>query len=311
MLSDGRNTRILLVLLLFLQLVGQLEAQDFAADSSDTFPPSRRHDLRTAALVTTGYWIGAALVMEKVWYRGQERVPFHFFNDNGGYLQVDKLGHGFGAYAQSYVGYHWLRRAGMSRRNALTFGGALGLLMQTPIELMDGIHEGWGFSWGDMIANAAGSGLVAGQELLFARQLVKYKFSYAPSRYAAMANGYLGTTALERIFDDYNGHTYWLSFPANLVVTGENVPRWLNIAIGYSANGMIGEFDNLAEYDGVAIPHVRRYRQLLLSLDVDWTRIATRSPVLKTVFAGLTFVKLPFPALELSSGRLRGHGLYY
>jgi len=86
----------------------------------------------------------------------------------------------------------------------------------------------------------------------------------------------------------------------------------LNIAVGYGANGMIGELENLTEFEGVAIPETARYRQYLLSLDVDWTRIDTDSRLLKTMFTGLTFLKLPLPALELDSrGRWRGHWLYY
>jgi len=59
----------------------------------------------------------------------------------------------------------------------LIYGGMLGFMLQAPIEILDGMYEGWGFSWGDMAANAAGSGLVIGQELLFNEQVVKYKFS--------------------------------------------------------------------------------------------------------------------------------------
>jgi uncharacterized protein YfiM (DUF2279 family) len=117
-------------------------------------------------------------VMERVWYRDRDRVPFHFFNDIAAYLQVDKAGHAFGAYVQSYAGYHWLRHAGLSRSSALLYGGGLGVILQAPIEVMDGIHEGWGFSWGDMAANAAGSALVVGQELLLSEQFIKFKFSY-------------------------------------------------------------------------------------------------------------------------------------
>jgi hypothetical protein len=79
-------------------------------------------------------------------------VPFHFFNDNKGYLQVDKFGHAFGAYFESYIGYHWLRKSGVSKSKGLVYGATLGFILQSPIEIMDGIHEGWGFSWGDMAA---------------------------------------------------------------------------------------------------------------------------------------------------------------
>lgn len=268
---------------------------------------------RNAVLALTGaYVVGSLPVMERVWYRDRERVPFHFANDNAGYLQVDKFGHALGAHVQSHLGYNLLRRSGMSRSQALLYGGTLGLVLQTPIEIMDGLHEGLGFSWGDMAANAAGSALLVGQVLLGDDQIVRYKFSYRPSRYAATANGYLGTTAVERLLEDYNGHTYWLTVPLRTLVQNGSVPPWLSIAFGYGADGMYGEFANITEYRGVTIPETDRLRQFLLSLDVDWSRIETEWQVLRAVFAGLTFVKLPFPALELTSdGRLRGHLLYY
>jgi hypothetical protein len=246
----GRSTgvRVVVAVVAMLVTVGPLRTQEPEAIASDTSSVSARH-LRTVLLLSGAYWVGGMAVMERVWYRYRVRVPFHFFNDNAAYLQVDKAGHAFGAYVQSYVGYHWLRHAGLSRSSALLYGGGLGVILQTPIEVMDGIHEGWGFSWGDMAANTAGSALVVGQELLLGEQLIKFKFSYWGSEYAAMANGYLGTTTLERLLEDYNGHTYWLSIPLGRLTPGDGVPRWLNVAVGYGANGMIGEFENLSEFD--------------------------------------------------------------
>lgn len=273
---------------------------------------TNRDGLYKAIIIESCYYAGSMLVLQNTWYSGRENVPFHFFNDNDGYLQVDKFGHAFGSYLESYIGYHWLKSIGVERTKALLFGGTLGLVLQTPIEIMDGIHEGWGFSWGDMAANALGSSLVIGQELVFKEQLIKYKFSYSRSSYSRVANGYLGKTSLDRFLKDYNGHTYWFSLPLNKIAPFNGIPRWLNIAAGYGANGMFGEFENIREYNGVQIPQTTRYRQYLLSLDIDWTRIKTRSKLLRTIFTGLTFVKLPFPTVEVNSkGGIKGYLLYY
>jgi uncharacterized protein YfiM (DUF2279 family) len=302
------------VITAFLGLVvsaGTLTAQAEDTSAADTSRADERI-ARTALLATGAYVASGIVVMENTWYRDRALVPFHFFDDSRAYLQADKFGHAFGAYAQSYLGYHWLQRRGVSRSRSLVYGGGLGIFLQTPIEVMDGIHEGWGFSWGDMAANAAGSTLVVGQELLLGEQVVKYKFSYWESPYAATANGFLGSTTLERILEDYNGHTYWLSMPLQRIGARRWAPPWLGLAVGYSVNGVIGELENIAEHRGFSIPQTTRYRQYLLSLDVDWTGIDTESPVLRAVFTGLTFVKLPFPALELSSeGGVRGYWLYF
>jgi hypothetical protein len=278
--------------------------------NSDTLRVNRKAFHKVVAF-ESAYYAGAMLVMQKTWYRDRKVVPFHFFNDNKGYLQVDKFGHTFGSYFESYIGYRSLLNSGFSKKQALIYGATLGLILQTPIEIMDGIHEGWGFSWGDMLANAAGSGLVIGQELLFNDQAVKCKFSYWESRYSRNANGYLGKTTLNRLLKDYNGHTYWFSVSAKKVIS-RSLPPWLNIAAGYGANGMYGEFRNISNYNGVEFPQTERYRQYLLSLDIDWTKIKTESGFLKVVLRGLTFIKLPLPAIEYNSkGNFRGYWIYF
>ncbi|MCF8296375.1 MAG: YfiM family protein [Saprospiraceae bacterium] len=260
----------------------------------------------------SAYYVGSLYFLSKTWYRGRERVSFHFYNDNKGYLQVDKFGHTYGAYVYSYNSFNYLLNAGHSRKDALIYGATLGLILQTPIEIMDGLYEGYGFSWGDMAANTFGSAIVFGQELIFKEQVIKYKFSYWESIYSRKANGYLGTNSLNRIFNDYNGHTYWFSISANKIIPNKITPDWLDISLGYGANGMYGEFENIIEYDGVYIPQTIRYRQYLLSLDIDWTRIKTNSKFLRIVLKGMTFIKLPFPALEYNSKRkIKGYWMYY
>jgi uncharacterized protein YfiM (DUF2279 family) len=287
-----------------------LHAQNVQSEADST--GISRATAYRAAVYGSAYYAGSLIVLSKTWYRDRDVVPFHFYNDNAAYLQVDKLGHAFGAYVYSYAGYHYLLRSGRSRSEALVFGATLGLVLQAPIEIMDGIHEGYGFSWGDMIANASGSALVLGQELLGRGQVAKPKFSYGESSYARNGHGYLGKSMLDRLFNDYNGHTYWLSLPVDGFWRGDRIPDWLNVAVGYGANGMYGEYENVSMHDGMTIPETARYRQFLLSLDVDWTRIETESRALSALLKAMTFVKLPFPALEYTStGQLRGHWLYF
>jgi len=276
------------------------------------YPDSvRKGRLLAVAGTEAALYAGSMAYLQFVWYKDHQRVPFEFYDDSKGYLQIDKAGHAYGAYLESYIGYHALRCAGLSKGKSLLYGGSLGILLQTPIEVWDGLYEGWGFSWSDMAANAAGSAIVIGQELLFDEQLVKYKFSFYPSSYAPQANGYLGT-GIDQLFNDYNGHTYWLSTGLNHLVPRRVLPDWLNIAVGYSANGMFGEFENIRRYHGAEIPQTTRYRQYLLSLDVDWTRIRTNNKLLKTIFQGMFMLKLPAPTLELNGlGELKTHWLYY
>ncbi|MFA6126608.1 MAG: DUF2279 domain-containing protein [Bacteroidales bacterium] len=271
-----------------------------------------RHILTRAILSESAFYLGGMSYLRFIWYKDHQRVPFHFYNDNKGYLQIDKFGHAFGSYMESYIGYQWLRHAGVGKGKSLIFGGSLGMILQAPIEVFDGLYEGWGFSWGDIIANTAGSAFLAGQELLFNEQLIKYKISYWKSPYLDQANGYLGKNALDGFFYDYNGHNFWLSVPVNRILPIPKIPDWVCLSAGYSANGMFGEFRNIRSYYGVNIPETERYRQYLLSLDIDWTKIKTNSRFLKKILNAMVFIKLPFPALEFNTlGKPRGYWLYW
>jgi len=302
---------ILIFFVYFLFIQKEYSKSQNISTSYDTLSQNNTNVYKAFSF-TSVYYAGSLYILSKTWYRDKARVPFHFYNDNRGYLQVDKFGHTFGAYVYSYIGFHYLLNSGHNRKDALIYGATLGLILQTPIEIMDGIHEGYGFSWGDMAANTIGSAIVLGQEIMFKEQIIKYKFSYWESVYSSKANGYLGTNSFDRIFNDYTGHTYWLSCPINKIFPNKISPDWLDIAVGYGANGMYGEFENITEYNGVIIPQTIRYRQFLLSLDIDWTRIKTNSKFLRIVLKGMTFIKLPFPALEYNSkGEIKGYWIYY
>lgn len=98
----------------------------------------------------------------------------------------------------------------------------------------------------------------------------------------------------------------------NKLIPSKKIPDWLNVAVGYGANGMFGEFENIKRW-GVLIPPTQRYRQFLFSLDVDWTKIKTKNRFLHQLFQGMFMLKLPFPALEINTKDgigFRVYGLY-
>lgn len=256
-------------------------------------------------------YIGSMAYLQYVWYKDHKRVPFEFYNDLGGYNQIDKFGHIYGAYLESYIGFQSLLWAGVPRKKAALYGGSLGFFLQLPIEIWDGMYEGWGFSWSDVGANALGSLLVIGQEFAFHEQIVKYKFTFSPSPYAPLANGYLGE-GFNQLFYDYNGHTYWLSVGINRLVKNEKIPDWVNIAVGYSAGGMYGEFVNKTHYNGVTIPPTERYRQFLFSFDIDFCKIPARNKNLKKLLNCMFMIKIPFPTIEINTkGQFKFYPLYY
>jgi len=247
-----------------------------------------------------------------LYHKTYEPSQFHFSNDFKSFLQVDKLVHSYGSYVPTSVWYSGLKSAGFTKEKALVWGGILGFIPLTPKEIIDGFNENGGCSWGDLLANALGPAFFISQELLFDEQVIRYKSSFSRSVYADQANGFLGKTTFDSYLDDLNGHTYWLSFNASRLFPGSKLPRWINIAAGYSANGMFGAYENLSSYGDIPIPETQRYRQFLLSPDIDWSKIKTSSGFLRTVFFGLNFIKVPLPAFEINSkGGIKGYLIYF
>ncbi|NQY66401.1 MAG: DUF2279 domain-containing protein [Flavobacteriales bacterium] len=300
--------RIIILCLSLLLAIINCDAQRI----SETYPDSlnKKKLYRTIGTEVVSYAAGLSF-LRYIWYTDHERVPFHFYNDSKGYLQIDKWGHGYSAYRESYLAYNALRRTGLSKKKALLIGGPVGLLFQTPIEIFDGMYEDWGFSWYDMAANTFGSLLFTVQEALWDDQIVLMKFSYSPSIYPEYSS-YLGTTQVERFFYDYNAHSYWLSANVSKITKSKKIPSWLNVALGYSANGMIYEFYNPVLYHEGDYITLERHRQFLISLDVDFTKIPTNKKWLKKIFQVVNLIKVPFPTLEYNRvDGLKGRLLYF
>ena len=277
------------------------ETTSFSQPSSHTsYPDSvNRKRLTTVIAIETAAYIAGTSYLNYIWYKDHERTSFHFYNDSRGHLQMDKAGHAFSAYYESLIGYHALRQAGANKKKALVFGGTLGIILQTPIEILDGMYEGWGFSWPDMAANTFGSFMFITQQAIWDEQIVLMKFSYSPSIYPSYHSD-LGTTHLNRFFLDYNAHTYWFSANIKKITGLASMPEWLNLALGYSANGMIGKLENPSFYVGEPFPHLDRYRQFLFSLDINFAKIPTEKKLLRNFYRAVNVIKIPFPTLEFN-----------
>lgn len=288
------------------QAIGQINFKEFYPDSLD------KNRLKVVIAGEAAIYAAGLSYLGFLWYADKERAPFHWYDDSRGYLQMDKFGHALGAYRESYAAYHALLWAGMDRRKALLIGGPTGLIFQTPIEIFDGMYEGWGFSWSDMAANTFGSALFTVQELIWQEQVVIAKLSYSASEYAKY-HPILGETWLESLVMDYNGHTQWYSINLAKITGSKKIPPYLNIALGYSGNGMIKEFSNPSEdWYGNPIPEFERYRQFLISLDVDLSRIPTQKPWVAKTLRAFNLLKIPFPAIEFNRvDKVKGYLLYY
>ena len=255
---------------------------------------------------------GGITYLSKQWYSDKKRVSFHFYNDLRGWNQVDKFGHFYASYIESDIGYSLMKKFNFSEKKALYLGGFQGLILETPIEIFDAYYDGWGFSLSDMVANAAGSLFFIFQQKIFKEQIIKPKLSFSRSKYARVANGYLGkNNIVSEFLYDYNGYTFWFSISPRSIFPRSKIPKWFNVSFGYGSDGMIGEFKNLSSYKGIEIPNFERFRQFYLSLDIDFSKIKTNSKFMKAVFTTLSYIKIPLPTLEISQKKIKGHFIYF
>src|SRR5215210_1589023 len=183
------------------------------------------------------------------WYRNYPQTKFHFFNDNNEWKQVDKAGHAYSAYVESSGSMELWRWTGMKRKQRIWIGGLSGIAYQTMIETLDGFSSKWGWSWGDFGANVFGSGLLISQELAWDKQRIRLKFSshkqsYGLADLSSRADKLFGKSFSERMIKDYNAQTYWLSANLKSFMPTSYLPSWLNVAVGYGAEGMFGAVSN-------------------------------------------------------------------
>jgi len=285
-------------LFLFLIILLILQRPSFAQNDSTQLNKKR---LGISVGVTAASYTAGVLYLSEVWYKDHERVPMHFYDDNAGWKQMDKAAHAYIAYHQSRAGYEMLKWSGVNENTAIFLGGSLGFLFQFPIEIFDGLYEGYGFSWGDVYANTTGSLLFMLQQKFAGEQVVKFKFSYFPTSYSEVNPRVLGENALESLFTDYNAQTYWLSMGLHRIIPNQNIPEGLNLAVGYSAGGMLSEFKNPEWINGERAPEIKRYRQFFLSPDIDYTQFKSESKFVNGLLEALNLTKLPAPAIEYNT----------
>lgn len=252
---------------------------------------------------TVALWTGSVVGLNELWYAHEPRSSFHFFDDSDEWMQQDKFGHFLTSYAIGNYYTDMMRWAGFNRKTSIWTGGFMGSFYLFGIEMLDGFSAEWGFSLSDFGANTAGSLLFIGQELLWNEQRIMPKVSYHFTHYAQHRPNMLGSNWGERMMKDYNGHTFWLSVNIYSFLKEESkFPKWLNVAVGHSATGLLGGTSNPVQDDeGNPIPRFARQRQFLLSLDVDLTKIPTKKKWLRTIFKAVSLVKMPFPALRIGT----------
>jgi len=293
-----KSTLLLLLLFISISSKGQDEAKD-TLGLFDTSPVPHRERVMWVGITEGAIITGSYIWLNELWYADFPKESLHFYNDLFHWQQMDKWGHAMTSYYLGKVGKGVLDWAGLPHEQATWWGGSLGLVYLTGIELLDSFSKEWGLSKEDMAANIFGTTLFIGQELGWKEQRIVFKFSYHNTRYAEVYPALLGKDYTERWLKDYNGQTYWLSANIRDFTDWDFWPPWLNIAAGYGADGMVTSFYNENFYK--RNPQFNWQRQFYFSLDVDLRKIPVKNKFLKTVLNTLNFIKFPMPTWEINT----------
>lgn len=299
--------RILIILLFILPF--SLRAQDFLAPSDEL---NKKRLIGVSATAATA-WAGSISALYFVWYKDFPKSGFHTFDDSREWQQMDKMGHLYTSWLFGRsVGdlYEW---TGLDHKKASLIGAGFSVGYMTTFELLDATNEQWGFSWSDVGFNTLGTLTYWSQEYFWNEQFVHFKFSSHNSGLSQYRPELLGNSFASRLLKDYNGQTYWMSFnPVHWFQPESKVPKWVNLSFGYSINNqLVGDGGTFVYTDNMQSLSFTPYRQYFLSLDVNFEAIPTQSRLLKLVFRGLNCIKVPFPAVEFSQGKVGFRPFYF
>ena len=303
----GRKTLVFFIFLFGFQITFAQSQLETFLKPADSLNSKRKNTVIISEAVLSS---AALLSLNQLWYADYPKSGFHFINDNSEWLQMDKAGHLFSSYHIGKTGAEMLHWAGLNKNEQVLYGAGLGFAFLTAVETFDGFSAEWGASAGDIIANASGTALYVSQELFWKEQRITPKFSFHTTSFLKYRPAVLGSSLTEQILKDYNGQTYWLSVNLYSFSKGSNLPKWLNLAFGYGAEGMTtGNIGNSAQ---ISPQNPERFRQFYLSFDVDLNKINTKSHLLKTIFTVFNTIKIPAPTIEYSVNEgFKAHFLYF
>jgi hypothetical protein len=296
------NKWVISLLLICCMCVNKSNSQ---SDSLHLFDYSPVYQKSRSAFVvggTSSLGVGLLGTLSYSWYKDFNTSSFHFFDDAAEWRGMDKVGHAVTAYQVCDYIDDWYQWAGHNKDKSRLYSALTATSFLTVVEVMDGFSDGWGFSNADMLSNGAGIGAFLINSKFSQNNSFSFKYGFLPSSYRKLRPEQLGSNEVTSLIKDYNGQSYWLSLNLSLITTSAKVPKWLNIAFGYGAEGLLGGRSN-PEFNaaGLSLPIFDRYSQFFLSPDIDWTKIPTKNRSVKFILRALSFYKFPLPALEANT----------
>jgi hypothetical protein len=249
----------------------------------DQAKPDLLFNQATSLLVVTGAFAALNTWTYFAWYR-QRATSDHLIFRNEGWFGPDtyaggsdKLGHFFICHVMTWLSANVLMGAAATQ-GFFTF-----------IEFKDARHPHYGFSWGDMLFNVAGSATALTLiNVPVLDEMFDFRVDYVPSRlYFRRLKEHGAVNAGE----DYSGQIYTFAYHLGSIPAVRQQPdlawlRYLDLSFGYRARNYLPKPEN---------PDTHRYQELILGiglnaqhvLDVLWDRY---QPPRRRVHGSLRFL---------------------
>jgi len=227
------------------------------------------------------------LVFQKGWWDGED-AGFHFKNDFGYAMNLDKGGHFFSGVLMGEFFKDGLMWSGVSEKSSYLLGGVFAGVSHVGIDVKDGFAE-WGFSIFDVM-----SGTIGGFYPMFKRYSplgphMDLKLSYWINTDAYWKGDHVSSSGVPT--DDYPNQTYWVVWNINNTLPRSLErfwPDWLGLATGISVD------------ENVEVKGIDGSYEFYIGPDWDLAGlIKPESATAKKWVRYLNYIKFPAPTFQL------------
>jgi hypothetical protein len=211
---------------------------------------------------------------------------FHVVWDPSANREQDRLLHAEIAYQTAQVGAAVFRWACVASPGADWLGAALGVALELPKEIGDGLHQDKGFSGPDMLGAVLGALLPAAHATWAPARLVSLKVNYWPSAEFRNRDG----RPQPQLESDYAGQRYFLAISPGALGNTSPWPRWLGVALGHSVSYWASQ------------PPIHEW---YAALDIRFEALPIEGRAWHRIAWVLDQIHVPAPGLRLSQGNVR------
>ena len=280
----------------FVSVNGNVRAQDLDTTVGSEHDRMERASRSEFERILRGSWgplveIGGAYLGNYLFFwQYADRVPFHVSKDPPYAMHVDKAAHFYASNKGADDIRKIYQHAGVGPATAVWLGASLSLVAGTVVELFDAIHDHdptYGFSFGDLGMDFLGCSLPVLQYYDPGLKRITAKISVWPSSALAAYK----PPVITQLVQDYESQYYWLSFDIHDWM-GDWYPKWLNLAVGMSAENLIPA-QNLPGRAGLT-----PYTDVYIATDLNLRGFDIHGAFWNFICDVFDYIHIPFPAFQ-------------